>query len=60
MNLQTRLDSLRERHAALETRITDEDRRPRPDTDALNRLKIEKLRLKEEIERLREHGAMAG
>jgi hypothetical protein len=58
MSVQTRLDSLRDRHAALEMRITDEDHRPRPDTDTLTRLKIEKLRLKEEIERLREHGEM--
>jgi len=58
MSVHTRLDSLRERHAALEMRITDEDHRPRPDTDTLTRLKIEKLHLKEEIERLREHGEM--
>ncbi len=58
MSLQTRLDSLRERHAALENRITDEDHRPRPDSDALIRLKLEKLRVKEEIERIREHGEM--
>lgn len=48
-----RLDALKERHAALETRIMDEDQRPRPDSDALMRLKIEKLRVKEEMERLR-------
>jgi hypothetical protein len=53
MSLQTRLESLRERHAALEMRITEEDQRPRPDSDTLTRLKIEKLRVKEEIERLR-------
>jgi hypothetical protein len=58
MSVQARLDSLRERHASLEMRITDEDHRPRPDTDTLTRLKIEKLHLKEEIERLREHGEM--
>ncbi len=58
MSLQARLDSLKERHAALELRITDEDHRPRPDTDALNRLKIEKLRVKEEIERIRAHGEL--
>ena len=58
MSLQTRLDSLRERHAALETRIMDEDHRPRPDSDTLTRLKLEKLRVKEEIERIREHGEM--
>ncbi len=53
MNLQARLDALKERHAALETRIIDEDQRPRPDSEALTRLKIEKLRVKEEMERLR-------
>jgi hypothetical protein len=53
MSLNTRLDALKERHASLETRIFDEDQRPRPDSEALMRLKIEKLRLKEEMERLR-------
>ena len=52
MNLLSRLQSLRDRHASLEARITDEDLRPRPDHDALGRLKREKLRLKEEMERL--------
>lgn len=53
MSLNTRLDSLKERHASLETRIFDEDHRPRPDSAALMRLKVEKLRLKEEMEKLR-------
>ena len=53
MSLNTRLDALKERHAYLETRIFDEDHRPQPDTEALMRLKVEKLRLKEEMERLR-------
>ena len=53
MSLNTRLDALKERHASLEIRIFDEDHRPRPDTEALMRLKLEKLRLKEEMERLR-------
>jgi hypothetical protein len=53
MSQQARLDALKERHAALETRILDEDQRPRPDSDTLTRLKIEKLRVKEEMERLR-------
>ncbi|MEJ0017205.1 MAG: YdcH family protein [Acetobacteraceae bacterium] len=55
MTLQTRLDSLKDRHAALETRIAEEDQRPRPDSETLTRLKIEKLRLKEEMERIREY-----
>ena len=53
MSLQSRIESLKGRHAVLESRITDEDHRPRPDTEALSRLKLEKLRLKEEMERLR-------
>ena len=53
MTLQAHLDTLRERHAALEMRIADEDQRPRPDSETLTRLKIEKLRVKEEMERLR-------
>jgi hypothetical protein len=53
MTLHSRLDSLKERHASLELRIAEEDQRPRPDSDVLMRLKIEKLRIKEEIERLR-------
>ncbi|MGG5809623.1 YdcH family protein [Falsiroseomonas sp. CW058] len=48
-----RLRSLEERHAALEARIFEEGTRPRPDSEALQRLKLEKLRLKEEMERLR-------
>ncbi len=52
MSLQSRIESLKGRHATLEIRIADEDHRPRPDGDALQRLKVEKLRLKEELERL--------
>ena len=54
MNLQSRIESLKTRHAALESRIADEDGRPQPDPAALSKLKLEKLRLKEELERLRE------
>ena len=53
MSLQSHIEVLKDRHASLETRIAAEDQRPRPDSDALARLKLEKLRLKEEMERLR-------
>jgi hypothetical protein len=53
MSLQARIESLKERHAGLEMRISDEDHRPRPNEMALSRLKVEKLRVKEEMERLR-------
>jgi len=52
MSLQSRIDSLKDRHTSLEARIAEEDHRPRPDEGTLSRLKLEKLRLKEEIERL--------
>ena len=48
-----RLRTLEDRHAILERQIASEDARPRPDDTALARLKREKLRLKEEIERMR-------
>jgi hypothetical protein len=48
-----RIRSLEERHATLEARIAEEGGRPRPDGEALVRLKREKLRLKEEMEKLR-------
>lgn len=53
MPLESRIASLEQRHAALERRIVDEDSRPRPDAQELARMKLEKLRLKEEMERLR-------
>ena len=53
MSLQSHIEVLKERHASLDMRITEEDHRPRPDDGELSRLKLEKLRLKEEMERLR-------
>jgi hypothetical protein len=53
MNLQSRLDALKGRHASLDNKIAAEDRRPSPDTGAVARMKVEKLRLKEQIERLK-------
>jgi hypothetical protein len=53
MSLHARLDALKERHASLEARIFDEDNRPQPDTEAICRLKIEKLQIKDEMERIR-------
>ncbi|MBP0443745.1 YdcH family protein [Roseomonas sp. SSH11] len=46
-----RLQSLKDRHNALDRRILEEDARPMPNTLELARLKREKLRLKEEMER---------
>jgi len=51
MSLESRLESLKTRHAGLERSIAEEDHRPLPNAEALSRLKRQKLRLKEEIER---------
>jgi hypothetical protein len=53
MSLHTRLDALKERHASLESRLFDEDHRPLPDTETIARLKVEKLQIKDEMERIR-------
>lgn len=53
MNLQSHLDALKGRHANLENKIAAEDSRPSPDNSVLARMKVEKLRLKEQIERLK-------
>jgi hypothetical protein len=52
MSLQSRIESLKDRHQTLETRISEEDQRPKPDSDAVARMKHKKLRLKDEMERL--------
>ena len=53
MSLHSHLVSLQEKHASLEAKITAEDLRPQPDVATLSRLKLEKLRLKEEMERFK-------
>ncbi len=56
MKFQSRIQALAERHASLEERIEQEDQRPRPDDGVLTQWKLEKLRLKQEMERLRASG----
>ena len=53
MSVQEHVDSLRNKHAHLEHLIDEELHRPMPDQGSLVRMKKEKLRIKEEIERLR-------
>ena len=52
MSLQSRIESLRTKHATLDGRIFDEDTRPAPNQGMLIRLKLAKLRVKDEMERL--------
>jgi len=48
-----RIRTLETRHAEIETRIASEETRPRPDDAVLAKMKLKKLHLKEEMERLR-------
>ena len=52
MSLHEHVDSLRAKHARLEQQIDEEQHRPMPDSAILVKLKREKLRLKEAIEKL--------
>lgn len=52
MQFPERLEALRMKHVSLDQEVRSESRRPYPDSLALKRLKLEKLRVKEEIDRL--------
>jgi hypothetical protein len=60
MSMHEHVDSLRTKHARLEEMIDEEQHRPMPDQSAVSRLKKEKLRIKEEIERLRGGNGFGG
>ena len=47
-----RIESLRARHEALETKLDLEENRPHPDEMVVSELKKQKLRIKDEIETL--------
>ncbi len=57
MPLTARIQSLKTRHAEIETQIHAEETRPSPDKEKLQKLKKEKLTLKDEIKRLEEEAA---
>ena len=52
MSSQDRIETLRERHAALERAIDEESRHPFPNQDAISDLKRQKLRIKDELVQL--------
>ena len=55
MSLQDRIEALREKHAALERALDEENKRPLPDQNAVHDLKRQKLRIKDEIYQLERH-----
>lgn len=56
MSLVDHIQTLRDRHASLDAQIEKEARRPAPDSVTLTNLKLQKLRIKDEIDQL-EHAA---
>lgn len=49
MSKEDRIQALRQRHAALDAQIEEENQRPHPDDDRITQLKRQKLRIKDEI-----------
>ncbi|HEU0154810.1 MAG TPA: YdcH family protein [Stellaceae bacterium] len=49
MSLQDRIEALKEKHAALERAIDEENRHPLPNQDTISDLKRQKLRIKDEL-----------
>ncbi len=60
MPMQEHVESLRSKHARLEELIEEELHRPLPDQGVISRLKKEKLRIKEQIERIHSADAQQG
>ena len=58
MHTEARVSSLQEKHMRLDRAILDEEKRSWPDESAVKRLKLEKLDVKEEIDRLTRTGPM--
>ncbi len=52
MSMAGHLDSLKRKHGVLEEKIADVSARPMPDQSQVTMLKREKLRLKEQIEKI--------
>lgn len=52
MTIEDRVETLKSRHARLEHEIDEEIHRPLPDWVHVTELKREKLRIKEQIERM--------
>jgi hypothetical protein len=55
MSSDDRVDALKSKHAALEAALDQESRRPIPDSTAVAELKRQKLRIKDELQRIVHH-----
>jgi hypothetical protein len=52
MSLNDRVESLKDKHAALDAALKAETRRPQLNSAAVSEMKRQKLRIKDELERL--------
>lgn len=52
MSLQDRIESLKAKHAALESALEFESKRPVPDNTQVMDIKRQKLRIKDELSRM--------
>lgn len=50
-----RSQSLKAKHAALENKIDQEERRPHPDVSLVHDLKRQKLKIKDELQKIAVH-----
>ena len=50
-----RSQSLKAKHAALETKIDQEEKRPHPDISLVHDLKRQKLKIKDELQKIAVH-----
>lgn len=56
MSITSHLDSLKRKHGALEEEIASVSAGPMPDQSKVTMLKLKKLRLKEQIEKIQSSG----
>jgi len=52
MSVLDRVESLKSKHAALEAALSSEVRSPNPDPHSIKEMKLKKLKIKDELERL--------
>lgn len=52
MSSDDHVDALKAKHAALEAALGEENRHPNPDTVAIAELKRQKLKIKDELQRI--------
>lgn len=55
MSVLDRVESLKSKHAALDEALQNEARRPYPNSAALKEMKLKKLWIKDELERITAH-----